>query len=210
MSAGSGTWQTPLFAGAWGAGGFGLGCLLVGLGAAHGASLLFLALLSSAGYAGLLDLHHRLAPAPALGEGRFRFTADLIRAAVLFAGAWAFATAWRPAAPSGAAFFDTPLVGYRVEIAIAGAFAVSLLVRLMRFWRPRLPAWLLVQGALFWVSPFYGFFSAPIFAAMGLSGLGPMRESPDLALVAAAMLIAEWCGWGVALWFTAPIRAGRR
>jgi hypothetical protein len=120
MSAGSGTWQTPLFAGAWGAGGFGLGCLLVGLGAAHGASLLFLALLSSAGYAGLLDLHHRLAPAPALGEGRFRFTADLIRAAVLFAGAWAFATAWRPAAPSGAAFFDTPLVGYRVEIAIAG------------------------------------------------------------------------------------------
>lgn len=192
--------------GAWGAAAFGAAWLIVTLGWSKELSLLILALSATAIYGAVLDLRYWVAPGPAFGVRGVRFTADLVRAVVTFAGAGSVLALFGASVHSAEHFFNTSAVAYRSDLAVLGAFFVSLLVRLARFWRASLPGWLLVQMALSWVAPFYGFFSAPLFLALGLNGLGPMRESADLALVACAMQIAEWCGLALALWLTAPVR----
>lgn len=199
---------TALTDGAWGAAAFGAAWFIVAFEWSKESSLLILALSAAAIYGALLDLRYRVAPAPALGVRGVRFTGDLVRAGVSFAGAGSVIALFSTSAQASEHFFNSPLVGYRAEIALLGAFFVSLLVRLARFWRAALPGGLLVQLALFWVGPFYGFFSAPLFLALGLNGLGPMRDAPDRALMAAGMQVAEWCGWALALWLTGPARVG--
>lgn len=205
-------WLNGLVAGAWAAAAFFAACLILNFGSGQQLSLLILAVTSAACYGATLDLHQRVAPTAALGERGARFIPDLIRVVIAFAGAWSIITLLNLPAHRANTFFNTPLVGYSAAIAILGAFFVSLLVRLARFWRAQLPGWLLVQTAFSWIGPFYGFFSAPVFLALGMSGLGPMRKASNLALIAGGMQVAEWCGWGLALWFTASVRNrdGRR
>jgi hypothetical protein len=99
-------------------------------------------------------------------------------------------------------FLTTTRFQSYAAVALGGAFTVSLLLRLIAQRRPDLPGRLLVQGMTFWVSPFFGFFSPSVFAAMSISGFGGAPTDVAGLGVAAGMVATSLAGRFLADWFT--------
>ena len=194
---------------AWGVAGVAAALLLVQLLAPLGATALFLTLSATAAYAGLTEIGARRGLDPALGS----LTEAAATGVVQFLGVWAilgFGGAWLPRADAFLA--GTPFRSY-FAVAVAGAFAVTLLLRMLARRRAALPRRLLVQGMSFWVSPFYGFFSPSVFAAMSLCGFGGAPVGWTGLAIACGMVGASLAGRLLADWFAgsrAPTGAGAR
>lgn len=122
-------------------------------------------------------------------------TAGLAFAAIL-AGVWVIGRF----AGAGAEFYCTPLVPWRIEIALFGSFTVGLLTAVPRSHRLAWAVYPLIMIAFLWIAPFYGFFSAPIFLGVGLNTPCPGRPMATVLLVGLVMLVGERIGAAVAAW----------
>ena len=74
---------------------------------------------------------------------------------------------------TGANFYCTPLVPWRIEIALFGSFVVGCLTFLADGRRRGWAVYLLTMVAFLWIAPFYGFFSAPLFLGVSLNNMCP-------------------------------------
>ncbi len=88
-------------------------------------------------------------------------------------------------------FYCSPVVPWRVEIAVFGAFVISILKHMA--WRLRYANTLdvLIYLSLFWIAPFYGFFSAPYFLGISILASCPDRQVLEVVLAGAAMAVAS-------------------
>jgi hypothetical protein len=88
-------------------------------------------------------------------------------------------------------FYCTPAVPWRIEIVVFGAFVISMLKHMAG----RLPyantLEILIYVSLFWIAPFYGFFSAPYFLGMNIVAPCPDRRILEIILASAAMVMAS-------------------
>jgi hypothetical protein len=191
-------WSATLSA-AWGVAGVATALVVVQLLAPLGATALFLALSAAAAYAALTEIGARQGRDAALGSLAEAATAGLMQ----FLGVWALLKLGSGLTPRADAFLGaTPFRSY-AAVALAGAFAVALLPRMLARSHPELPRRLLVQGMSFWVSPFFGFFSPSVFAAMSLAGFGGAPRGWTGLGIAAGMVGASLVGRFLADWFTA-------
>lgn len=87
-------------------------------------------------------------------------------------------------------FYCAPAVPWRIEIAIFGAFAVALLKHLAHRLRYANALDVLIYVSLFWIAPFYGFFSPAYFLALNIVTPCPGRQLIEVLLAAAAMAVA--------------------
>lgn len=187
---------TAIVSGAWGVAGVVAALVLVQLLAPLGATALFLALSATAVYAGLTEIGARRGGDPVFGSLPEAAAAGFVQ----FLGVWAllgFAAAWLPR--TDAFLAGTPFRSY-AAVAVAGAFAMALLLRMLAWRRPELPRRLLVQAMSFWVSPFFGFFSPSVFAAMSLSGFGGAPTGLQGLSIAVAMAAASLAARFLADW----------
>ena len=87
-------------------------------------------------------------------------------------------------------FYCVPAVPWNIEIAVFGAFVISML----KYMTAPLPypkfLEMLIYASLFWIAPFYGFFSAPYFLGMNIVTPCPDRQILEIVLASAAMVIA--------------------
>lgn len=88
-------------------------------------------------------------------------------------------------------FYCSPAVPWRVEIAVFGAFVISILKYMARRLRYANARDVLIYVSLFWIAPFYGFFSAPYFLGMNLVAPCPDRKILEVVLAGAAMAVAS-------------------
>ena len=126
-------------------------------------------------------------------------TAALAFAAIL-AGVWVIGRV----AGTGAEFYCTPLVPWRIETALFGSFAVGLLTAVPRSHRLARAVYPLTMVAFLWIAPFYGFFSAPIFLGVSINAPCPDRPMWTVLLVGLGMLVGERLGAAVAGWLRPP------
>ena len=115
----------------------------------------------------------------------------------IFAGVWVIGRF----TGNGAEFYCTPLVPWRIEIALFGSFAVGLLTAVPRSHKLAWAVYPLTMIAFLWIAPFYGFFSAPIFLGVGLNTPCPDRPMSTVLLVGLGMLVGGRLGAAVAGWF---------
>lgn len=195
--------STAIASAAWGVAGAAAALLLVQLLAPLGATALFLALSATAAYASLTEIGARRGRDPALGSLAEAAAAGLVQ----FLGVWALIALTEPWVGQADKLLETTRFRSYAAVALGGAFTVSLLLRLVTQRRPDLPGRLLVQGMTFWVSPFFGFFSPAVFAAMSVSGFGGAPTGLAGLGVAAGMVAANLAGRLLADWFTEVPRA---
>jgi len=153
---------------------------------------------AAAGSASLTAFGARRGRDPALGSQAEAAAARLVQ----FLGVWTLIALTGPWAPQADEFLTTTRFRFYAAVALGGAFTVSLLLRLVAQRRPDLPGRLLVQGMTFWVSPFFGFFSPVVFAAMSVSGFGGAPTGLAGLGVAAGMVATHLAGRFLADWFT--------
>lgn len=87
-------------------------------------------------------------------------------------------------------FYCTPDVPWRIEIAVFGAFVISMLKYMAARLRYANSLHMLIYVSLFWIAPFYGFFSAPYFLGMNIVAPCPDRQILEIVLAGAAMVMA--------------------
>lgn len=190
--------STAIVSAAWGVAGVAFALLLVQLLAPLGATPLFLALTAAAAYAGLTEIGARRVRDPVLGSLAEAAATGLVQ----FLGVWALLVLTGPWVGHADKFLTTTRFRSYAAVALGGAFVVSLLLRLIAQRRPDLPGRLLVQGMIFWVSPFFGFFSPAVFAAMAVTGFGGAPTGWAGLGVAAGVVVANLTGRLLADWFT--------
>ena len=190
--------STAMASAAWGVAGVAAALLLVQLLAPLGATGSLLALSAAAGYASLTEFGARRGRDPALGSLAEAAAAGLVQ----FLGVWTLIALTGPWAAQADEFLTTTRFRFYAAVALGGAFTVSLLLRLVAQRRPDLPGRLLVQGMTFWVSPFFGFFSPVVFAAMSVSGFAGAPTGLAGLGVAAGMVATHLAGRFLADWFT--------
>lgn len=188
--------STAIASAAWSVAGVAAALLLVQLLAPLGATTLFLALSAAAAYAGLTEIGARRGCDPVLGSLAETAAAGLVQfigvsALLMFVGPWA---------DRARMFLTATHFRSYAAVALGGAFVVSLLLRLVVRRRPDLPGRLLVQGMTFWVSPFFGFFSPAVVAAMSVSGFGGAPTGWAGLGVASGMMAASLAGRFLADW----------
>lgn len=98
-------------------------------------------------------------------------------------------------------FYCTPLVPWRIEIAIFGSWAIGMLTAMAGFRGYGPAAYSLTIIGLAWIAPFYGFFSAPVFLAMNLSTKCPDKTMLAISVAALGMLVGARIGSLIAAWF---------
>jgi len=100
---------------------------------------------------------------------------------------------WPMAAIFGHAadFYCSPAVPWRIDIAVFGAFVISMLKYMAGRLRYANVLDVLIYVSLFWIAPFYGFFSAPYFLGMNIVTPCPDREILEVVLAGAAMAAAS-------------------
>ena len=125
---------------------------------------------------------------------------DLAAAGLTFAGVFGGVWIIGLFAGTAAEFYCTPLVPWRIEIAIFGSWAIGVLTAMAEFRGHGRAAYSLTIIGLAWIAPFYGFFSAPILLAMGLNTLCPDRTIVAIFLAAAGMLAGARIAPMVAVW----------
>lgn len=105
-------------------------------------------------------------------------------------------------------FYCQPMVPWSIGIAIFGAFITALLletVRRSRYQGTLEPA---VFLSLFWISPFYGFFKAPVFLAQGTALGCEIRETNMLLAATICMWLSACIGKSLAGWLEKGTRKG--
>ena len=130
--------------------------------------------------------------------------AKLLSVVIIGAGAWLLGGFLG----TGAEFYCSPLVPWRIEIALFGSFTVGLLTVMAR---PRRRGWTVypvVMIAFLWIAPFYGFFSAPMFLGIGLSAMCPDRPMVTVVISALGMIAGEQIGRAVAGWLSGESHVG--
>jgi hypothetical protein len=190
-------WDTVANA-AWGLGGVAAAIVLLEILAPLSVTALFRTLLAAGGYAVLTELgarRTRIVPPGGLAQA-------VATGGVQFLGVWGLLALAGPLAARADAFLATVQFRSYAAVALGGAFAVSLLLRLVEQRRPDLPGRLLVQGMTFWVSPFFGFFSPAVFAAMSITGFGGTPTGLAGFGVAAGMAAAAFAGRLLADWLS--------
>jgi hypothetical protein len=190
--------STAIASAAWSMAGVAAALLLVQLLAPLGVTALFLALSAAAAYAGLTEIGARRGRDPVLGSLAEAAGTGLVQ----FLGVLALLVLAGPWAGHARTFLTATHFRSYAAVALGGAFAVSLLLRLVVRRRPDLPGRLLVQGMTFWVSPFFGFFSPAVFAAMAVTGFGGAPTGWAGLGVAAGVMVANLTGRLLADWLT--------
>lgn len=103
---------------------------------------------------------------------------------------------------TGANFYCEPLVPWRIEIALFGSFVVGFATILSSAHQRARVVYPLTMVALFWIAPFYGFFSAPLFLGISLNSMCPDRSSVTTLLAALGMIAGEQAGLRLAGWIS--------
>lgn len=93
-----------------------------------------------------------------------------------------------------AEFYCSPTVPWRVEIAVFGAFVISLLKYMASRLRYANALDILIYVSLFWIAPFYGFFSAPYFLGMSIVTPCLDRQILEVIFAGAAMAVGSVVG----------------
>jgi len=96
-----------------------------------------------------------------------------------------------------AGFYCAPAISWRIEIAVFGAFVISMLKYMAARFRYANALDVLIYASLFWIAPFYGFFSAPYFLGINIVVPCPGRQMVEIALAGAAMAIASTLGQAI-------------
>jgi hypothetical protein len=125
---------------------------------------------------------------------------QLVAAGLAFAGILAGVWVIGRFAGNGAEFYCTPLVPWRIEIALFGSFAVGLLTAVPRSHKLAWAVYPLTMIAFLWIAPFYGFFSAPIFLGLSLNTPCSDRPISTVLLAALGMLVGGRMGAAVGGW----------
>ena len=103
--------------------------------------------------------------------------------------------------PQIQAFVCSPLVPWKISIALLGTFATCwLTATASRAPRVKGAAPYMIVAALFWIAPFYGFFHGPWLLGQGLALACDGRPLATVILAAAGMLIAAEAGRSSARW----------
>ena len=98
-------------------------------------------------------------------------------------------------------FYCEPAIPWHFEVAVFGGFTSALFLKMtsgMRLEGILGPA---VYLALFWISPFYGFFKAPVFLALGLLVECENRTAITITTAAVGMAVGAYTGRLLASWF---------
>lgn len=153
-----------------------------------------------------LGLTRRAGPdAPSLQSG---LRSHLYTAALTAAGVFLGARLISLVLGSAHAFACEPAVPWRIEIAIFGSFMIGVLTRMAAArGRARL-VYPLALIALLWIAPFYGFFLAPVFLAVGLATGCEGHGVIAIFLAAAGMIAGERLGNGLGAWLSNPRDGG--
>lgn len=165
------------------------------------------AMLATIAFAGMwLGLSRRAgADAPSLQSSlrSHLYTAALTMAGV-FLGGCVIAAAFGEAR----SFYCDPAVPWRIEIAIFGSFAVGFWTRMAGArGRARL-VYPFTLIAFLWIAPFYGFFSGPVFLAIGVLVSCVNRGFFPVLLAAFGMIVGERLGHGLGVWLSSPRDSG--
>lgn len=91
-------------------------------------------------------------------------------------------------------FYCSPAVPWRIEIAVFGALVISMLKYMAGRLRYANALDVLIYVSIFWIAPFYGFFSAPYFLGLNLVTLCPDRQMLEVVLAGAAMAVTSALG----------------
>jgi hypothetical protein len=187
---------TAIASAVWGIAGVAAALAAVQVLAPSGVTHLFLALAATTLYAGVTEIGARRGPDPARGSLVEAAAAGLIQ----FLGVWALLAVGGPWAGHASVFLAAPSFHSYAAVALGGAFAVSLMLRALSQRRPRFPARVFLQFMVFWVSPFFGFFSPAVAAGMSVSAFGGMPTGVTGLSVAAGMVAASLAGRLLADW----------
>lgn len=133
-------------------------------------------------------------PGTALGL----YTAIFTTAGVLL-GAWMIAVV----IGSSGAFYCGPAIPWRIEIAFFGSFTIGILTRMAHARKLARLAYPLILLALFWIAPFYGYFSGPVFVALALITDCANRPIIQVCLAALGMGAGNVIGNMLAVWLLA-------
>ncbi len=106
----------------------------------------------------------------------------------------------------GHIFYCEPAVPWRIEIAIFGSFAIAFLTSAAEARSRARLVYALTLIAFLWIAPFYGFFSGPIFLAVGLVANCPDRSLMSVPLVGLGMIVGEQLGNRLGTWLSTPAR----
>jgi hypothetical protein len=103
--------------------------------------------------------------------------------------------------PQMQAFVCSPLVPWKISIALLGAFAISwLTATASRAPRMKQEIPYMIVAALFWIAPFYGFFHGPWLLGQGIALSCDGRPTETVVLASAGMLIVAEVGRSSARW----------
>ncbi|RZI40392.1 hypothetical protein EGT07_23920 [Herbaspirillum sp. HC18] len=119
-------------------------------------------------------------------------------AAGTLAGAWAISAVIGDAH----AFYCSEAVPWRIEIALFGSFALGLLTRMAEARGLQRLGYPLTLLALFWIAPYYGYFSGPVFLGIGLISGCADRSVVQFCVAAFGMAAGTAIGRSVAGWLS--------
>jgi len=97
-------------------------------------------------------------------------------------------------------FYCEPDIPWRIEIAVFGGFMSALFLKMTSGRRLEGALGPAVYLALFWIGPFYGFFKAPVFLALGLLLECENRTEVVIIIAAAGLAVAAYAGQLLASW----------
>lgn len=105
-------------------------------------------------------------------------------------GAWVIAVL----AGDAGAYYCAPTVPWRIEIALFGSFALDLLARMARARGLAAVTYPFTLLALFWIAPFYGYFSGPVFLGISMIADCAKRSVVQLCIAALGMAAEKSLG----------------
>ncbi|WP_136416044.1 hypothetical protein [Herbaspirillum sp. ST 5-3] len=123
---------------------------------------------------------------------------SFLAAAATLAGAWAITAVIGDAH----AYYCSEAVPWRIEIALFGSFALGLLCRMAEARGLQMLAYPLTLLALFWIAPYYGYFSGPVFLGIGLITDCTDRSVVQLCVAAFGMVAGTAIGRSIAAWLS--------
>ena len=107
----------------------------------------------------------------------------------------------------GHAFYCEPAVPWRIEIAILGSFAVAVLTRIAEARGRMRLVYPLILVAFLWIAPFYGFFTGPVFLAVGAVAGCQERSLLSVLLTGFGMIAGQQLGNMLGAWLLIPWRS---